>query len=242
VVTPTATELTGQEKWMLKQHMHKTIRQTGVGANATVANFYATQQADNVATYFAVDSLLSVGDITQAQSINNSAGVTNALEQNHNSFNNIYLNGVATASDYATLQTLANLCAYNNGNAVYQARALLDMINYSHTDYNDSCGAEKVGARLGKTTEEPINVQNITAKLYPNPNNGNFTLVYDLKEIPTASIVITDISGQIVYETKVDNMSSILAINTSELRSGLYFIQLHSNDRLLWTDKVMISK
>lgn len=60
--------------------------------------------------------------------------------------------------------------------------------------------------------------------------------------MPTASIVITDISGQIVYETKVDNMSSMLLINTSDLRSGLYFIQLHSTNKLLWTDKVMISK
>ncbi len=243
VVTPTATALNAQEKWMLKQHMHKTIRQTAVGSNATVANFYTIQQTDNVATYFAVDSLLSVGDTVQAKSKNSSAGTTNAIEQNHKDFNNLYLNGVASASDYATLQTLANLCAYNNGNAVYQARALLDMMNYSHTDYNDSCGAEKVSARLANPSEtKGVSIENITAKLYPNPNNGNFTLVYDLKEIPTASIIITDISGQVVYENTVDNMSSILSINTSDLKSGLYFIKLSNKGMLLWTDKVMISK
>jgi hypothetical protein len=199
---------------------------------------FKTKKRRNILRY-----LLSVGDVAQAQSKNNSAGITNALEQNHNDFNNPYLNGVATASDYATLQALANMCAYENGNAVYQARALLNMINYTNTDYEDSCGTEKVSARLGKITEEVgVSIENVTAKLYPNPNNGEFMLAYDLKQTAEATIHITDITGKIVYTAQITNESNLIKINTDDLRSGLYFIQLQSKDALLWTNKVMISK
>jgi hypothetical protein len=106
----------------------------------------------------------------------------------------------------------------------------------------DGCSAEKVSARLGKITEEPINVQNITATLYPNPNNGEFTLAYDLKQTPEATINISDITGNIVYTIQITNETNLININTNDLRSGMYFIQLYSKGALLWTNKVMISK
>ena len=80
------------------------------------------------------------------------------------------------------------------------------------------------------------------SKLYPNPNNGEFTLAYDLKQTSEATVNITDITGKLVYTTQISNESNLIKINTQGLQSGLYFIQLHANGKLVWTDKVMINK
>ena len=136
----------------------------------------------------------------------------------------------------------AYLCFNAFGHAVLQARALLNMVSYASQEYNDSCGMP-TNARMGHSNETQATGvdEAFFAKLFPNPNNGNFTLSYDLKQTAEATVTITDITGKLVYETHITNMNFILPINTADLGSGLYFIKLQNNDRLLWTDKVMIN-
>lgn len=246
VVTATATNMTAQQKWQLKQHMHKAIRQTQVGVNTTVANFYANEQAGDAAKYYLVDSLMASGDTALARANNNSAPVNNAIELTHHDFNNLYLSGITSQTDYVNLENIANLCAYKYGNAVYQARALLNITTYGNQSWeDDNCEDDKSDGRMGNFGEEEQGIaltETIKASLYPNPNNGNFTLAYDLKQTPEATIQLLDVTGKIVYTTSIDNLNNIIQINTNDLHSGIYFIQLMNKNSLLWTDKVMISK
>ncbi len=241
----TATSNTApQAKWMLKQHMHKAIRQTQIGNNTTVANFYATEQNGDAAKYYEVDSLLSEGDTILAKAKNNIAPVNNDIEQTHHDFNQLYLSGITNGTDYAALETIANLCAYKYGNAVYQARALVNIVTYGNRDFEEDCENGE-GSRIGNFTEEDNSIsvaENIQAHLFPNPNNGNFTLSYDLKQMQEVNIQIIDITGKVVYLNTIDNLNNLVQINIQDLHSGMYFIQLLNKDNLLWTDKVMISK
>jgi hypothetical protein len=82
----------------------------------------------------------------------------------------------------------------------------------------------------------------VQAKLYPNPNNVNFTLAYDLKKYNVAEVYIYDVTGKVVYKAYLDNLENIKQINTHNLQSGIYFVQLIHDKNLLWTDKLMISK
>ncbi len=82
----------------------------------------------------------------------------------------------------------------------------------------------------------------VQAKLYPNPNNGNFTLAYDLKKYNVAEVYMYDVTGKVVYKAYLDNLENIKQINTNQLQSGIYFVQLIHDKNLLWTDKLMISK
>ena len=84
--------------------------------------------------------------------------------------------------------------------------------------------------------------QGVQAKLYPNPNNGSFTLTYDLKTLNEAKVSIYDISGKLVYIKTIDNLESRININTINLNNGIYFIQLSDDIKLLWTDKLVIQK
>ncbi len=241
-VLPDAT-VAPEIKWLMQQDMYKTIRQTGTGSNRTVSDFYSSLRGSNFDQFYAIDSLLSVGNTTLASANNDAMRVTNTIEQNQKDYNRLYISGAISSDDYATLTTLANLCPYNNGNAVFQARALLNMVSYASQEYSDSCGMP-TNARIGHHNETQATGVNeaVFAKLFPNPNNGNFTLSYDLKQTTEATVTITDITGKLVYENHITNMNFILPINTADLGSGLYFIKLQNNDRLLWTDKVMIAK
>jgi Secretion system C-terminal sorting domain len=214
-----------------------------VGANATVASFYATQQSAEVAKYYEVDSLLSQGNTTLAQTKNNNATANNNITQTHKTYNNVYLSGVTSATYYATLQTLANLCPTTHGNAVFEARALLNMVSYSNMEYSDSCN-EASSARMGYFEDELQGIaiaENIQANLFPNPNNGEFTLAYDLKNVIDGTVTITDITGKAVYSTQISNENNLVKINTDGLKTGMYFIQLNNKSNLLWTSKILIN-
>ena len=82
----------------------------------------------------------------------------------------------------------------------------------------------------------------VQAKLYPNPNNGSFTLAYDLKKNNEAEVLIYDVTGKMVYKTSLDNLENMKQININNLHNGIYFIQLIHDKNLLWTDKLIISK
>jgi hypothetical protein len=106
------------------------------------------------------------------------------------------------------------------------------------------CYTDKLNARFGyDDTESSVSVsEGVMAKLYPNPNNGIFTLAYDLKKYNIAEVFIYDVTGKVVYKTNLDNLENIKQINTNNLQSGIYFVQLIHDKNLLWTDKLMISK
>jgi hypothetical protein len=243
VLPASSSSLTPQDKFTLKQYMFEALSQN-FSTDATLINFYNQQQSTAINTYYDIDSLLAIGNISLATSKNASASVNNDITQTQNSYNNFYINGIQSQADMDELIYLANLCPNQYGNAVYQARALLQTITYANTDYNDNCNTDKLGARLGYNDDEKgVSVTGgVIAKLYPNPNNGEFNLAYDLKTNNEATLQITDVAGKLVYTSVIDNLNNIVQLNTKYLQAGIYFVQLIHNKQLLWTDKLIISK
>lgn len=88
------------------------------------------------------------------------------------------------------------------------------------------------------TTGIPINWQNIAnVVVYPNPNNGQFTVS---AQDGYSAIVVTDITGRVVYS---ENNTSIVAtqkdINLSEFGAGTYFVTVTSGVKVT-TRKVVV--
>lgn len=72
---------------------------------------------------------------------------------------------------------------------------------------------------------EVTNMDNL--QIYPNPNNGQFTISFNAsKTITEASVVITNITGQQVYQENYSNISNsfVKNINLADQASGVYFI------------------
>ncbi len=165
--------------------------------------------------------------------------------QTQNAYNVLYINGIQSSTDLESLSTIANLCPQQYGNAVYEARALLQSITFVGKEYSDSCYTNKLNARMGydDETENSVSVaEGVQARLYPNPNNGSFMLAYDLKNNMDATVTIIDIAGKLVYKGTIDKLDNITQINTNNLNNGIYFIQIAHDKTLLWTDKIVISK
>lgn len=78
--------------------------------------------------------------------------------------------------------------------------------------------------------------------IYPNPNNGNFTIDFSSKGNYPITISLFDVTGKIVYQqTVLHNDKSLISINEVVLASGMYNIQISSaND--VWNKKVLITK
>ena len=63
---------------------------------------------------------------------------------------------------------------------------------------------------------------------YPNPANNSITISNN-QNILLTSIVITDMNGRNVKEVKVNNVSET-EINISDLTSGMYFMNIDSDN------------
>lgn len=73
-------------------------------------------------------------------------------------------------------------------------------------------------------------------KVFPNPTAGILTV--QVKEyVRNGNMVITDLYGQIVKTYPFDALEQKLEI--SELASGMYFVQVYNNDRMIYKARVL---
>lgn len=88
------------------------------------------------------------------------------------------------------------------------------------------------------TTGIPINWSSVSnVLLYPNPNNGQFTI--DAKD-GYSTIIITDVTGRVVYnESNEVAVAGRKEINLSEFGAGTYFVNVTSGVKVT-TKKVVV--
>ncbi len=66
---------------------------------------------------------------------------------------------------------------------------------------------------------------NFPIKLYPNPNNGSFTIEYSLSNNASGAVEITDAAGRLFYAKDLSKYSFIHQINLSTINEGIYFLK-----------------
>ncbi len=84
----------------------------------------------------------------------------------------------------------------------------------------------------------PPSEQMPTFQVFPNPNNGNFTVTYELPQ--NATLRITDLTGRTVKTIELFADTQRQEIIASELNPGLYYIQIVSENVLLYSQKIVI--
>ncbi|NDI98007.1 T9SS type A sorting domain-containing protein [Flavobacterium sp. LaA7.5] len=69
-------------------------------------------------------------------------------------------------------------------------------------------------------------------KLYPNPNNGSFSVAFNSENTNDVNIAVHDMRGREVYSNRYKNTGAFTAnINLHELQSGIYMVTVTDGDR-----------
>lgn len=75
--------------------------------------------------------------------------------------------------------------------------------------------------------------------VFPNPNNGQFTI----NNIPlvnqNAHLIVVDVLGKYVYESSISNNSVIIDLSSKE--NGIYYVIIHSNGKQ-FNEKIIVNR
>jgi len=94
----------------------------------------------------------------------------------------------------------------------------------------DSC--DSTHSSIKRTSSVSVlNNQNPTFKLYPNPNNGNFTLEYDLGDDVSGTVKFYNIIGELVGEYTLNTSQGKMYIANPKLPNGVYIWKLFTDNQ-----------
>lgn len=118
---------------------------------------------------------------------------------------------------------------------------------FSPTDVNtliiktDSLGNDSSSCIIIDNVNEIDITKNAT--LFPNPNNGNFTINLNNSnsQNEAVEIIITNIVGEICYfsNTKLD-INNNIELNNLSLLNGIYFVRLNQNNKIVFQSKFVV--
>ena len=86
-----------------------------------------------------------------------------------------------------------------------------------------------------------LNGESLTTKVYPNPMTDALSLTFESNESMNAQIVISDLLGRSMVSKNVEILrgGNQQEVSVRNLPNGIYFVQLRSQNRILFTEKVV---
>ena len=209
---------------------------------------YNTNQATIVSLQNTI--INAVNQISQITSNAKSAGdnILTSLNQNISNISTTYvfqdllldvwkikistiLNGPTglTQTDLDDLTSIANSCILENGQAAYEARAILSSY-FGHTaflDIDNACASFK---NRNVDDEEEIEIT-----VFPNPSNGVFKISFGNESIEGAMIEISDVSGKSIVTLRNTD-----EVDLSNYGNGIYFIKMTLSDGTVFNQKLLL--
>jgi hypothetical protein len=100
------------------------------------------------------------------------------------------------------------------------------LAKWDGTNYFDTCGSALNVSEL-KPPQQEINI-------YPNPNNGNFNVVFSSAYNKAVVIRVFNNFGQCVYNKQLNGVSSgeLVNLNIEELSGGMYFVNIETENNM----------
>ena len=81
------------------------------------------------------------------------------------------------------------------------------------------------------------------SEAYPNPASNRVSFNYSLPAgVAKADVIIRDILGNIVKQTRINDSEGKLVITTEDLTCGLYFYSVIVNDKIALSKKLVINR
>jgi Secretion system C-terminal sorting domain len=210
-------------------------------ASASNTSFYNTNTSTCIGKMRTVQNQLRAGNFNLAKTTNNSFTANCDAETHTKNYYDLYIKWMTDTlccdSIFKTnVLAIANACPEKHGVVVNKARALYNVITKSNTIFTDGCNAGG-GSRIIQTnpeiendkTETISNRNTESISIAPNPNNGQFEVLFASNFSGKVNVNITDASQKKVYTATEEVKDGKLSITLSLLKSGVYFAQLHDN-------------
>ncbi len=99
-----------------------------------------------------------------------------------------------------------------------------------------------IGNAINTATEEQVDiVQNLA--VMPNPNNGLFTVRFDLSDRADVNLVITNVLGKIISTKTLDNIKQgETSIDLSNAPDGIYYLSLIASGQIRTTKVLKVAR
>ncbi len=243
--------------WSVKSQLYNDLNANTaeMEGNSSLTDFYNSVGSGNIAYVNELNELIkNIGtenvsreqyklNLTKAVAINNRLIPSNLIEKTYKDFNNLYLksnsnSNYLTQNEIKNLSTIAHRCPYIYGNAVFNARVMY--AQYSRFENYDDAVTCRDKYQVNESESARLSSEDVTVGLYPNPNDGQFNLSYDLANFSSASISFYDVLGKEVASQNLNVNSDRLTINLQNLNEGIYTYKVIANDRQINFGKVSI--
>lgn len=183
--------------------------------------------------------------ITQGQL--NTLTPHNSIEANYINYYKVYSHykdSTYAVADSIMLKTLVDGCLVRDGMAVSYARTLYSILYGDYTVYNDFCFDGKADKNSNNIKSIENQKEVFELEIYPNPNNGTFTLQFKGQNtvIEKVTINIYNVMGHKLYNYDLYIKDNIAILNT-QLSSGIYYFSVKdANDNLYPSKRIVVIK
>jgi len=143
-----------------------------------------------------------------------------------------------SASEWNTLNVIANSCFLEYGESVFQSRNLLSNSGIDQfDDFDIACNYEI------RANESKFKSSSSEIKIFPNPSAGEF-IIRNLPLESSANLLVEvyNTIGELVLKQIVKKEVSNTTLDLSDYKDGLYFINLRNNRNLIYSRKVILNK
>jgi len=111
---------------------------------------------------------------------------------------------------------------------------------------NAALTGPRAGLLTSKGCQTPLSVEHNDAgrdiNVYPNPNNGLFTIHMSEASSKDVTIKVQNVFGNVVKEISTNSNATIQVNAVNEFQPGTYFIRIDSGDNSIVTKKIFINK
>jgi hypothetical protein len=110
---------------------------------------------------------------------------------------------------------------------------------YYYITYDNGVNWQKVYNKTLKTESYENDVSSL--KIFPNPTNGNFAIEFTNTINENIIAYVKDITGRTVVMKEINSVNGVNTINITlpEVHTGMYYLELHTNQDIL-RSKLMI--